>query len=108
MAPPTDDAHEFLYWEALLLDQFRLDEWLALFADDGLYWVPASDDTDPKRHVSLIHDDRKHLEERIWRLTTQPGPSQQPRSQTSRMISNILVDDLGDGTLVVRSRFVIH
>ena len=108
MGTLSEGVHELLYREALLLDEHRLEEWLELFTDDALYWIPATDETDPKRHVSLIHDDRRHLEDRVWRLTHEPGPSQQPPSRTSRMISNVLIDDLGDGSVVVRSRFVVY
>ena len=31
---------DFVAHEARLLDERRHDEWLALFADDGRYWVP--------------------------------------------------------------------
>ena len=30
----------FVVHEARLIDEGRYDEWLALFADDGRYWVP--------------------------------------------------------------------
>ena len=36
---------EFLYREARLADEARYAEWLALWTDDGVYWVPAT--TDP-------------------------------------------------------------
>ena len=31
----------FLIQEAALLDQRRFRDWMALFAEDGTYWVPA-------------------------------------------------------------------
>jgi ketosteroid isomerase-like protein len=34
------EVEQFLFREARLLDQQRLDEWLALFAEDATYWVP--------------------------------------------------------------------
>ena len=40
---------ELLYHEAALLDERRFDEWLALFTDDALYWVPQGEDGDPAR-----------------------------------------------------------
>ena len=44
-AEPIDPALErelgaFVAAEAALLDAARYDEWLALYADDGRYWVP--------------------------------------------------------------------
>ena len=49
------DRHKvesFLYREARLMDEHAYDEWLALWTDDALYWVPCNeDDIDPERHV---------------------------------------------------------
>ena len=36
---------EFLHREARLADEARYAEWLALWTDDAVYWVPAT--TDP-------------------------------------------------------------
>jgi 3-phenylpropionate/cinnamic acid dioxygenase small subunit len=41
-----DEAERFLIREAHLLDERRLDEWLALFADECLYWLPIGDTAD--------------------------------------------------------------
>ena len=40
---PIDRApfEQFLIHEAALLDGRRFRDWMALFADDGTYWVPA-------------------------------------------------------------------
>ena len=34
------NVEQFLYHEARLLDEQRLEEWLELFTDDATYWVP--------------------------------------------------------------------
>jgi benzoate/toluate 1,2-dioxygenase beta subunit len=34
----------FLYREARLIDEHRYDEWLSLWTDDGVYWVPCNED----------------------------------------------------------------
>ena len=48
-------VEKFLFYEARLLDQGRLEEWGQLFTDDGIYWVPATvDQPDPIPHVSLM------------------------------------------------------
>ena len=51
---------EFLYREARLADEARYAEWLALWTDDGVYWVPATTDpaADPETHLSHIYDNR--------------------------------------------------
>ena len=42
MTDVKSEAEAFLIAEARLLDAGRFDEWLALFAEDGFYWVPAA------------------------------------------------------------------
>ena len=39
-ADPQTHLIEFVLAEARALDEARYDDWLALFADDGHYWVP--------------------------------------------------------------------
>ncbi len=48
-------VEQFLYREARLADEQRLDDWLALWDEDALYWVPCNqDDIDPTRQLSII------------------------------------------------------
>ena len=37
------EVEDFLYHEAALLDDWRLDEWLGLLTDDAAYYVPPND-----------------------------------------------------------------
>ena len=57
----------FIYREARLADEARYAEWLALWTDDGVYWVPATTDpgADPDKHISHIYDNRGRIETRI-------------------------------------------
>ena len=64
-------VERFLFLEARLMDEHRYKEWLALWAEDGLYWVPCNDDDiDPARHVSIIYDDRARIQQRVERLAS--------------------------------------
>jgi 3-phenylpropionate/cinnamic acid dioxygenase small subunit len=51
---------EFIALEARLIDEQRFDDWLALFAEDGRYWVPlqgaAQEEGAP--HNALADEDR--------------------------------------------------
>ena len=41
MTAPTDqELIEFVIREARMIDQHRFEEWLDLFAEDGIYWMP--------------------------------------------------------------------
>ena len=95
--------------EARLLDQLRFDEWLALYTPECLYWVPTSPEAgDPRREVSISFDDRRRMEDRIYRLRTGYAWSQAPKSRTVRMVSNVEVFATGDeGVRMVRSNFLI-
>jgi 3-phenylpropionate/cinnamic acid dioxygenase small subunit len=83
-------AEAFLAHEAALLDAGDLRAWLALFADDGVYWVPARrGDVDPARHVSIVYDDMGRLRSRVERLLSGKEYAQLPPSTTCRAISNV-------------------
>ena len=109
VAADRQEIEAFLYHEARLLDDGRLDEWLALFTPDAYYWIPCNaDDVDPSRHVSLVYDDRQHLVDRIWRLQSGWAHAQDPPSRTRRLVGNVELapaDPAGD--LGVRSTFIV-
>lgn len=84
----------FLFHEAELADANKYNEWLALWTQKLLYWVPSnSDDIDPQRHISLIYDDRPKLEDRIFRLSGNHAYAQRPQSRLTRLVTNIVMED---------------
>jgi 3-phenylpropionate/cinnamic acid dioxygenase small subunit len=95
--------------EARLLDQLRFDEWLAMYAPECIYWVPGTPEGgDPRREIAICFDDRRRMEDRIYRLRTGYAWSQAPKSRTVRMISNVEVFDTDrDNARMVRSNFLI-
>jgi 3-phenylpropionate/cinnamic acid dioxygenase small subunit len=104
-----DRFRQLLEREARLLDQLRFDEWLALYAPECIYWVPATPSGgDPRREVAISFDDRRRLEDRIFRLRTGYAWSQAPKSRTVRAISNVEVFATGEEIArMVRSNFLI-
>jgi 3-phenylpropionate/cinnamic acid dioxygenase small subunit len=103
-----DDAEDFLLHEARLLDEARYDEWLALFTAEAHYWVPSEPDQKSALDtISLMYDDRRLLETRVRRLSSPRIYSQEPRSRTSRIVTNVTIEG-GDGNSTeVRSKFMI-
>jgi benzoate/toluate 1,2-dioxygenase beta subunit len=95
--------------EARLLDQLRFDEWLAMYAPECIYWVPATPDGgDPRREVAISFDDRRRMEDRVFRLRTGYAWSQAPKSRTVRMVSNVEVFATGSNDArMVRSNLLI-
>jgi len=95
--------------EARLLDQLRFDEWLAMYVPECIYWVPGTPAAgDPRREISISFDDRRRMEDRIYRLRSGYAWSQAPKSRTVRMISNVeaFAAKQGDARMV-RSNFLI-
>jgi 3-phenylpropionate/cinnamic acid dioxygenase small subunit len=109
MAAPTDrELTDFVYAEARLLDELRFDDWLALFADDGFYWMPlAHGQTDPKLHASLLYEDKLLLQVRIERLRGARTFSQQPKSRCHHLLQMPTVEARDDaaGRWTVRAAF---
>jgi len=85
------EAEEFLYLESRLIDENRLEEWLKLFSDDGIYWIPSNENADPETETSIIHDDLLQLEKRIFQLRNK-HLAQDPCSRTIHFISNVEVE----------------
>jgi len=109
-AVSREEAEEFLYREALILDQWLLDEWLGLFLPEGTYEIPTPDAGDlPSSEAQyFIADDQELLRVRIQRLQSRNAHSEQPRSVTHRHISNVLVEPATDGSARVRASFTVH
>jgi benzoate/toluate 1,2-dioxygenase beta subunit len=97
---------EFLYHEAALLDERRFEEWLSLYADDAVYWIPQGDEPDPVHQVSIAYDDRRRLRERVLRLSSGFAFSQDPPSRTCHMVTNVRTHAAGDGLEVTSALLV--
>lgn len=102
-------ATDFLHLEARLADEGRYAEWLALWTDDAVYWVPATTDpgADPHKHLSHIYDNRARLETRVKMLQTGVRWSQAPASLMRRVIGNVEVRTAEGSELAVESNFIL-
>ncbi|MGH2436087.1 MAG: aromatic-ring-hydroxylating dioxygenase subunit beta [bacterium] len=104
----VEEAQRFLFAEVRLLDERRFDEWEALFAEDGEYWLPIDPERDPTGAISIIRDDRKRLQERVYRLTKTPVLDQNPPSRTVHFVSNVEVEPAqSNGESLVRCHQLI-
>lgn len=84
----------FVAAEAALLDAGRFDEWLALFTEDGRYWVPlqGARQADPHSHNSLAYEDHLLLALRIARLKNPRAHSQHPPSRCQHVLQQSVVE----------------
>jgi p-cumate 2,3-dioxygenase beta subunit len=101
---------DFLYLEAELLDDWKIEEWFALFAEGATYEVPptGSDESDPATSLFYIADDYVRLRERVVRLTKKEAHSEFPRSQQRHMISNVRIAGVQDGVAEVNCNFITY
>ncbi|MBO0758934.1 MAG: aromatic-ring-hydroxylating dioxygenase subunit beta [Bradyrhizobiaceae bacterium] len=104
-----DEFRRLLEREARLLDQLRYEDWLAMYARECIYWVPSTPNAgDPRCEIAIMFDDRRRLEDRIYRLRTGFAWSQAPASRTVRLISNVEVFAAAGGEAhMLRSNFLI-
>ena len=81
---------QFLFHEARLMDEHRYDDWLALWEEDGHYWIPCNqDEVDRRVHISLVNENYAGLQDRVMRLKGPANYAQQPPSRTTHVVSNI-------------------
>jgi len=102
---------DFLYLEADLLDDWKIEEWFALFAEGATYEIPPtgeSDDSDPASSLFYIADDYARLRERVVRLTKKEAHSEFPRSRQRHMVSNVRVTGLEGGVADVTCNFITY
>ena len=103
-------VEDFLFREAALLDEWRLDDWVNLFTDDARYVVPTTDlpEGDPKRDMVFIDDDITRLRARAVRLNSRHAHREYPWSRTRRFVSNVRVEETNDGELAVTSNVLVY
>jgi 3-phenylpropionate/cinnamic acid dioxygenase small subunit len=104
---------QFLYREALLLDEKRWQEWLALYTADCFYWVPSVvGQKDPVDTISLYAEDRMRMEMRIIRITHPHAWSQDFPTRMSHVVGNVMLDPEGgkgaDGGKTPRADLVVR
>lgn len=98
------ELEAFVLREARLLDERRFAEWLALFAEDGVYWVPTlPGQGSPQEALSLFHEPKPLLAMRVARLQRTDVHIQAPPSRTVHHVSAIETTD----ELEVRSALVV-
>ena len=103
------DVERFFVEEAALLDEWRLEEWLELFTEDGCYLVPPLDVPDADHHTTLflVADDRRNLASRIRQLLAGTTWAENPRSRTRRLVSNFRILDERADSVTATANFAV-
>ncbi len=103
-----EELEAFVYAEAELLDDGRFEEWLDLFADDGVYWVPAvPGQEDPLNTISIFYEDKDIMAIRIRRMSHPANVAQSPFPRTSHVVGRIRVEGADNGIYDVSSRIQV-
>jgi 3-phenylpropionate/cinnamic acid dioxygenase small subunit len=85
--PSERELIDFVVREARLLDDKRYEEWLDLWTDDGIYWVPLTpEQSEGIHHNSHLYEDKLLRTLRVERLKSPRAYSQQPPSRALHVL----------------------
>ncbi|MEI2778301.1 MAG: aromatic-ring-hydroxylating dioxygenase subunit beta [Tetrasphaera sp.] len=89
------NVEDFLYAETALLDEWQLEDWLALFTPDGSYQIPCNDDPGGSGDSSLmlVDDNRLRLTSRVERLQSRKAHREYPHSNLRHFVTNVRILD---------------
>jgi 3-phenylpropionate/cinnamic acid dioxygenase small subunit len=103
--------------EAWLLDDRKFAEWLTLFTDDVLYFMPRRKNV-PRREshreltplgdLAVLEEDRRYLEMRVARLDSGMAWAEDPPSRTRHLIGNLVAEPLESGDVQARTAFLLY
>jgi len=103
-------VEDFLYREAALLDDWRLEEWQELLTEDAVYQVPPTDvpEGDARNTLFIIADDAVRIRSRVKQLLGKFAWAESPHSRTRRMIANVRVLGLQECNILVSANFAVY
>jgi 3-phenylpropionate/cinnamic acid dioxygenase small subunit len=111
------ELNQFYIREAWLLDERKFKEWLDLFTDDILYFMPRrknvlrreqNRELAPLGDLAILEEDRRYLEMRVARLETGMAWAEDPPSRTRHLIGNLEARALGNGDIEARTAFLVY
>ncbi len=108
------EVTDLVYREAMLLDRRRWDDWIDLYLEDAVYWVPAwasEEETtnDPETQLNLIYfRNRGGLEDRVFRIETRDSYASFPLERTVHVVSNVLIESAKGDEIEVTANCLVH
>lgn len=107
----------FYIREAWLMDERKFKEWVDLFTDDVLYFMPRRKNV-PRREshreltplgdLAILEEDKRYLEMRVARLDTGMAWAEDPASRTRHMIGNLEATSLENNEVQARTAFLVY
>ena len=100
---------DFLFRECALIDDGRYDDWVDLFCEDGVYWVPSqTDQSNPLDTASLVHEGVTLLRARARRLRHDNAFANIPSIRTRHVVGNVaILERNADDACRVTANFVM-
>jgi 3-phenylpropionate/cinnamic acid dioxygenase small subunit len=112
------EVQDFLYLEARLLDERRLNEWLDLFADDLHYFMPIRRNvkfgdwdleySDPESEISYFDEGKDILQGRVRQINTGVHWAEEPVSRFEHLITNVEIADVNGDEVQANSKFFCY
>jgi 3-phenylpropionate/cinnamic acid dioxygenase small subunit len=112
-----NELMHFYIGEAWLLDERRLNEWLELFTDDLIYFMPRRKNVlrrDIERELTkpgdmaFFEDTMEMMRVRVMRLETGMAWAEDPPSRTRHLIGNLVVGPTENGEIRTKTGFIVY
>jgi len=100
--------------EAFFLDRRRWDDWLTLYSEEAVFWVPswASEEepvSDPETSLNLMYlTSRNALSDRVFRLRTKDSLASVPLDRTTHVVGTIIVTHAARAEIEASANWVVH
>jgi 3-phenylpropionate/cinnamic acid dioxygenase small subunit len=107
-------AEELIYREAALLDEKRWREWLELYTEDAVFWMPSwaseyETTSNPEQELNLVYlKGRQHLEDRVFRLETGDSFASVPMARTAHVVGGVMLQPSYGTEIAVRASWIVH
>ena len=108
---------QFYIGEAWLLDERKFKDWLGLFTDDVLYFMPRRKNVlrrelhrelTPFGDLAILEEDKRYLEMRVARLETGMAWAEDPPSRTRHLVGNLEATRRDNGEVAARTAFLVY
>ncbi len=104
--PTNETIAHFIYNEAALVDAGRYDEWLDLFVEEAIYWLPLSpNQNDHRGEQSIACEDKMLLNVRIKRLKGPRAYSNQPPAKCLHVLQAPSIEEAEQHRFITRAPF---
>ena len=108
------EVSELIFLEATLLDRRRWEEWIDLYSEDAVFWVPSWVDEenttdDPETQLNLMYfRSRSGIEDRVFRIESRDSYASLPFDRTVHLVGNVLIDKVIGDEIYVFANCLVH